>query len=171
MKTAILASAALAALAIGASAANAAPVATFDGTSGTFSDSGLTGSFTDTFQFGNTPGGTYDISLSTVSSGIAFSTLTFDGETLNFITQSGGTRYYGLNDVSVTAGTQTLDVDGKYTPSTKHPTGVYDGTVQFSPTVSAAPEPSTWMLMIAGVALTGGALRYSRRNGWASAAA
>ena len=169
MRQAFVLAGAIAALALGATAASAAPVATFDGTSGTFSDSGITGPFTDTFEFGNTPGGSYDISLSTVSSGITFDTLTFDGKTLDFVTSVGGTRYYGLNDVAVTAGTQTLDVSGTFTSSSKHPTGVYDGTVQF--TASAAPEPSTWMLMIAGVALTGGALRYGRRNGWASAAA
>jgi hypothetical protein len=31
---------------------------------------------------------------------------------------------------------------------------------------SAAPEPSSWALMIAGVGLIGGALRFGRRRGW-----
>jgi len=40
--------------------------------------------------------------------------------------------------------------------------GGFTAQVIASP-VSAAPEPSTWVLMIAGVAMTGGMLRY-RRN-------
>jgi hypothetical protein len=38
-------------------------------------------------------------------------------------------------------------------------------------TVSTAPEPAAWALMIAGVGLVGGALRLGRRQGWSLSAA
>ena len=36
-------------------------------------------------------------------------------------------------------------------------------TVSATASVSAAPEPGTWALMIVGVGLVGGMIRYSRR--------
>ncbi len=38
------------------------------------------------------------------------------------------------------------------------------GNSTFASAVSAAPEPSTWALMIAGVAMIGGMLRFGRRR-------
>jgi hypothetical protein len=47
------------------------------------------------------------------------------------------------------------------------PTGfAYNITWTGDSAVSAAPEPSTWLLMIAGVGLIGSALRFGRRRGW-----
>ena len=55
------------------------------------------------------------------------------------------------------AGSQTVDFDDEYR------------FVVGTPAVSAAPEPSVWALLIAGVGLSGFALRGGRRRGWAMA--
>jgi hypothetical protein len=166
MKTLVLAAAAAAALA-GATAAHAASGTLntqFDGTSGSYSDSGVQGSFNDSYFFTNTPsGGLYDISLTSVTPGLDITSASFDGHAITYDNVLGFGR---LNGVMVSEGTQTLDVVGTYNGKS----GSYSGTVQFT-AVSAAPEPATWSLMIAGVALVGGALRLGRRNGWSATAA
>ena len=137
-------------------------VNTFDGSSGNFGDSGITGSFNDQYTFDNMMPGSYDLTLSTASSGISFNEITFDNQRLSFVAQIQGTKFYGLSDVTVNAGTQVLDVVGGFNGGAGA-SGSYDGTVAF--TVSAAPEPSVWALMIAGVAMIGGMLRLGRRRG------
>lgn len=136
----------------------------FDGTSGTFGHSNITGSFADEYDFMNSVAGTYDVTLSTASSGLKFTTMTFDGETFDHLLTVGTTSYYGLTDVAVAAGTQLIDVAGTYTGRAGS-TGSYDGTVAF--TVSPAPEPSAWVLMLAGVGGIGLALRLGRRERYA----
>jgi hypothetical protein len=167
MKTLVLAAAAAAALA-GATAAHAASgtvSSSFDGTTGTFSDRNFTTpGFNDTFDFTNVPAGEYNIIIGTATPGVDFTKITFDGATVPYSQafQSGL-----LNDFMVGPGVQTLVVEGTYNSKVG---GSYAGTVQFN-AVSAAPEPATWSLMIAGVALVGGALRLGRRNGWSATAA
>ena len=51
--------------------------------------------------------------------------------------------------------TSTITVPG-------HDYGSY--SVNATTTMSAAPEPATWLLMFAGLGLAGGMLRYNRRN-------
>ena len=151
MKIALLAFAAVAALSAGANASAATYSVrpdTFDGSSGNFGHSAIKSSFADQYDFSNANAGTYDITLSTASKGISFSSITFDNDPVNFLFNLNGTRYYGLTDVAVNAGTQLLDVAGSFAGA-KGTTGSYDGTVAF--TVSAAPEPSTWLLMFAGI--------------------
>ena len=190
MKIAYLASAALAALTMTASAAVAGTVvspvgfftplpvtpATTSTAAGFDNNTGVTSAttFVDDYEF--TIGGTYDTSLS--------------GDFYNKTSQSNITSFdvslfQGIPGASTqldTTGTETLGAKGAYTyllddvlkPGVDyylqadvvvpaHDIGKYGLTAIASP-VSAVPEPGTWVLMIAGVALTGGMLRYSRRH-------
>ncbi len=170
MKTLLMALAAVVALSASANA-HAAPTKavaptytvrpdTFDGSSGDFGHSKITASFSDQYDFTNVGAGTYDLTLSTASKGISFSTMTFDNDPLKFLFSAGGSKYYGISDVSVAAGTQLLDVVGKFAGASGT-TGSYDGTVAFT---SAAPEPSTWLLMFAGIGGMGLMLRQAKRK-------
>ena len=164
MRKTLLAVAALMAASSVAATANASGT-DFNGASGNFGASDITSAFSDTYDF-NTGSGLFDISLSTASSAIDFTTLTFDGTPLEFAGSMFGNQYYGLGPVAVSAGEQALTIDGSFTPTAAYSSGSYDGTVEFT-AVSAAPEPSTWALMIAGVAMIGAMLRYGRRGGLA----
>ena len=129
------------------------PVA-YDGSSGTFGVADVSGPFGYAFDFSNLSSGVYDVTLSTASAGLKFTTMTFDGVALDEHTSFGNTSFYGLTGIDAAAGTQVIDVGGTGN-------GSFDGTVSFT---SAAPEPSTWALMLAGVGGVGLALRYGRRN-------
>lgn len=167
MKKTLLALAAVIAASSLAATASAAVTpnvtySSFDGSSGIFGDSGINKAFTDTYTF-TTEAGLFDLTLSTASKGISFTSMMFDGQALDFIGTLGGTKYYGLDSVDVSSGTQTLTVDGNYVPSKAYKSAAYDGTVQFTAT-SAAPEPGTWALMMAGVGGIGLAFRQAKKK-------
>ncbi len=66
----------------------------------------------------------------------------------------------------------TLATGSYYILAKTTATGTGSFTVNATPeSVSAAPEPSTWAFMIAGLAMVGGMLRLGRRNGWSMTAA
>lgn len=164
MRKTIFAIAAVIAASSMAATANAATKAqTFDGSSGVFSDSGITNTFTDTYTF-TTDAGLFDLTLSTASKGITFTSMTFDGQALDLIGTLGGTKYYGLDSVDVSSGEQTLVVDGTFTPTKAYKSGSYDGTLEFTATTSAAPEPGAWALLMIGVAGIGLAFRQAKKN-------
>ena len=73
------------------------------------------------------------------------------------ITLSGGSSFYFAPTAFATP--------GYYTPLTMGAPASADATAQFSTEItSAAPEPASWAMMIAGVGLAGGMLRYGRRQ-------
>jgi hypothetical protein len=87
-----------------------------------------------------------------------------------FYTAFGGTgAYTGVNMVSFSPLSNTL---GLFDDSTPLPYVINFGTNPATIVgsvdtiaVSAAPEPGVWLLMIAGVAMIGSALRFSRKQG------
>ena len=204
MKIAYLASAALAALTLTASAAVAGTVmspialltplpvtpattsvaAGFDNNTGKATASGLpltngktATTFVDDYEF--TIGGNYDTTLSgDFDNKLSQSNITSIDLTLfqgipgpGASTELGTT---GIQTLSATAGTYSYFLDDVLKPSVDYyleadvtvpakDIGKYSISAIASP-VSAVPEPGTWVLMIAGVALTGGMLRYSRRH-------
>ena len=116
---------------------------------------------------GNVPGTTSFASLSPELQQAFFvgDGLTGDasGATQTFYVPVGATTLYlGLTDACGYNGSPSCFGDNS---------GDFTVTTSGSASVSAAPEPSTWALMIAGVGLVGGALRYGRRNIQATAAA
>ncbi|MHB8286722.1 MAG: FxDxF family PEP-CTERM protein, partial [Caulobacteraceae bacterium] len=158
---AIIAASSIAATASAATTKNKV-YSNFDGTSGVFDDSGITKSFSDTYTF-TTDSGLFDLTLSSASDSVNFTTLTFDGEALDLVATIGNTKYYGLDSVDVASGVQTLVVDGTFTPTKAYKSGSYDGTVEFTAT-SAAPEPGTWALMMAGIGGIGLAFRQAKKK-------
>jgi len=87
-----------------------------------------------------------------------------------FYSAFGGTgAYAGVTEVSFSPITQTI---GLFDDSTPLPYVINFGTNPATIVgsvdtiaVSAAPEPGVWLLMIAGVAMIGSALRFSRKQG------
>jgi hypothetical protein len=80
---------------------------------------------------------------------------------------------YGLqiNSLNIGPGSYTLVVDGTVYSSADPEA---EGTISFegtAATISAAPEPTTWVLMFVGIGFAGGALRMRKRefNGLATA--
>jgi hypothetical protein len=128
---------------------------------GGFSDTGVTGNFTDSFTF-NLPklgaGSSFTLSSSSVTASSVITGLAgyLDTPSQAFtVTQSGTSPYtfdFGTLLVpSLTAGNHTLYITGNTG------TASISGTITVA--VAAVPEPATWAMMIGGVGFTGGALR------------
>lgn len=119
---------------------------------GAFYDSMIpVGMFTDTIEFAVDSAGTSDVGaiyFRTVS-GITDLTASFNGTPITF-TDVGGGLFAGGVSKSVDAGLQVLTITGMSGGN-----GAYSGTAMFS----AIPEVATWLMMIAGVGLTGFAMR------------
>jgi hypothetical protein len=168
MKKLFLAAMLAATVAAGASAAYADtftltfPAPTADGsTSANYGRGGITGSFTDTWNF-TLPSGLSSATISSIltanSNNVNFTTVTLDGVPL-IVDSTGSFESRHILNVPITSGPQTLVVTGSLGAGTG--TGAYGGVISFSP---AVPEPATWALMILGVGLAGGAIRTSRRQ-------
>lgn len=157
-KTLFAVSAALAALAM-APAANATVfnvVLSQDAntyTSGYSSNGGLSGFFSDTFNFSPFIGASSaDISLTNVGKGtkkIVFSKIQLDG--INLLPFLSG-NVVSIADLPVAAGLHKLIIEG-----TAGGNASYGGNVNF--TLAAVPEPATWAMMIAGIGAVGVAMR------------
>lgn len=122
-----------------------------DGT-GAFYDSAIpAGLFTDTIDFTVSTAGVAEIGVIYLSllDGIQNLTADFNGTVINF-TSVGGTLYAGGINAAVQPGPQVLTISG-----ISNGNGSYSGNVSFS----AVPEAATWLMMIAGVGLTGFAMR------------
>ena len=96
----------------------------------------------------------------------------YGAELVNFQLFDGSTQLYdqalSINDMSAPSFVG-FDNLGPITSIAATPLDTYGFAtvvnVQGPGTVSAAPEPSVWMLMIAGVAMIGSALRLGRKRG------
>ena len=170
MKLAMVAALAVGAIALPAAAKKVAPpnsqyifyndaagTGTFGATVGTD-----TSGFSDIFTF-QTADPTDDASVSVTYNNVAggstlnITGVTFDGLKGTKTSDPFGGFQYAFSNVPITAGFQNVTVTGTST-------GSFSGTIDVA-TTSAAPEPSAWLLMIAGVAGTGAMLRRARRQG------
>lgn len=149
-----------------ATTAHAAQFLEITGPSGTFGDGDVTCgaaatpcTFTRSFEF-VTPAGfniaSIDISsIATVDpiTDIDFSSVTFNG--ISFATLSTGTQEFRnlLNQSLVPGGNNVLNVNG-----TSGGNAAFSGTLSFA-SVAAVPEPTTWMLMLMGMAGVGFSMR------------
>ena len=119
---------------------------------GSLGDSGLTGTFTDTFTFDLPVAASGNLTLSTSTFGLTFDSATVGSYTLTK-SIAGPFAYDYKVGASFGAGPETLTVVGTV-PSGS---GSFSGTLTFTP--SAVPEPASWAMMIGGIGVTGGALR------------
>ena len=194
MKVALWTTAAFAAMAMSASAANAGTVtspvnffsplpvtpATTSTAAGFDNNSGVKSAtmFVDDYEF--TIAGNYDTTLSgdfdnnvsgskitsidlSLFKGIPGASTQIDTTGLEVLPTGKGTTSYFLDDVLAPGVDYYLQAD--VTVPAKS-IGKYSLSAIASP-ISAVPEPGTWTLMFAGVAMMGGMLRLGRRNGWA----
>jgi hypothetical protein len=143
-------------MALGASAANASDAALWTVTGG---GPAIDGSFeyTSSSELGITPGGNEFLSAFDGTGAYAgineFSLTSLAGE--GYPTEAYQFFSNGVNYV-ITAAVPAANATS------------YVGSVvgtSASYTISAAPEPGVWLLMIAGVAMIGSALRFSRKQG------
>ena len=141
------------------------------GASGTFSfaesSSPTPVYYVDGNSFGINPTGFVDGAASSFDGGVVFYTSSNSGglETYNGFNLEGAQLFIGsTSSPTFLTGTFTLD---------DYPSGTPNGVLTIAPevSVSAAPEPSTWALMIAGVGVMGAALRFARRRDGVYAAA
>ena len=158
--------AAVVASAMFATSAQAATFLTISGPSGTFGDDEVTcGSaatpctFTRNFQF-VTPAGfniasidVSSIATANVQTNIDFSSVTLNG--VNFNTIATGVQEFRniLNQNLVPGGNNILAING-----TSGANSAFSGNLSFS-SVAAVPEPTTWMLMLFGMAGIGFSMR------------
>lgn len=123
-----------------------------------FSDSGIgAGKFTDTLTFttGITGASSASILISAFSSHFSSFTATLNGNLLAPVFTSSSLNLYSVDLASLTAGTQTLLING-----------ISKGSASYSGSITApVPEPSTWALSILGFGLIGGMLRSRRQAG------
>ncbi len=131
------------------------PISDFDGSFGSFSQV-VSGDFSTAWTFTIPADSLASSSLTaakvTFTTGIGFSNVTLNGSALGY-SLIGGTQLYSIDDLFVSAGTQTLLVEG-----TGH--GSYGGSVSIAP----VPEPATWAMMLfgfGGIAMT---MRRSRKT-------
>ena len=157
-----------------ATGANAAQTLTITGPSGTFGDDQVvctvaanTGpcSFTRSFEF-VTPAGfniaSIDISsiFSTTNAltNIDFSSVTFNGTAFNIISTGEQEFRNLLNRNLVAGGNNVLAVAG-----TTGGNAAFSGNISFA-SVAAVPEPTTWMLMLMGMAGIGFSMRRKEKQ-------
>jgi hypothetical protein len=159
LKSLLLAATLAGGIALGASAANAQTLE-YSVTDST--------AFDGTFEFNNTIAGystAENIFYSTFDGTGAYAGVT--GVSFSTLAGAGYPEldlFYGSNNVNYVITSPTLNSsDTAYTGSIVNAAG---GAY----TISAAPEPSMWALMIAGVAMVGSLLRVSRKQGALSVA-
>lgn len=158
--------AAVLASAMFATSAQAATFLTISGPSGTFGDDDVTCgaaaapcTFTRTFNF-VTPAGfnmaSIDISsiaTANAQTNIDFSSVTFNGIAFNPLS-TGVQEFRNLLNQSVVAGgNNVISVNG-----TSGGNAAFTGNISFA-SMAAVPEPTTWMLMLMGMAGIGFSMR------------
>ena len=138
------------------------PAPAADGSiSANYGRGGITGSFSDTWNF-TLPSGFESATISSIltanSNNVNFTGVTLNGVPFQ-VDSTGAFESEHLLNSFTNGGPQTLVVSG--TLGSGEGSGAYGGVVSFSP---AVPEPATWALMIAGIGLAGGALRLARKQ-------
>jgi len=164
MKKLLMAAGMAAAIAAGATSANAAsyvegPVYGSDGSAtGTFGDNFTTaGNFTSTITFILAKAGKLSSSITTTFSGggtnINFTKATWNGVALT-LGPNGAIEGGAIGLLDVAAGLQTIVVEG-----TTGNNASFSGQFSFSP---AVPETATWGMMLLGVGAMGAVMRRRR---------
>lgn len=151
---------AVAAALVCAAPAAAAPMIDFNGTSGAFSNTNLSGDFDDTFTFSVADTGIVSGTITSIAvdiiTDVSFSSVSLNGiEFTNLL--SGTTEFRSIQNVPVMTGDQTLRVRG-----TSGTSGAYAGTLAFR--AQQVPEPAGWTTMVLALGLLGGALKLSQRK-------
>lgn len=124
------------------------------------------GSFTDTFNF-SPSNGTYFVDASLVTIGftpaadVTFTSAAINGYLMNLT--GPGIFEYGFLTPTTIMGPLVLTVMGYVdTPGAMAPASAsYSGTLN----ISAVPEPLTWLLLLAGLAVVGGGRLVNYRHG------
>lgn len=122
-----------------------------------YSDGGLGGAFSDTFNFFGFVGNSFaDLSLVNVGVGnkkIIFSSVTLDGVDLTSLVISGpSSQTLLISGLPLSGAFHSLVVSG-----TAGGNASFGGNVNF--TLAPIPEPSSWALMIAGITTMGMMMR------------
>ena len=116
---------------------------------------GSSTAFDDTFDFTIPQDGTGSGSVSTSFSSVA-NELTISDVTINGTSFTAAQAAAGVGGIPIMDGVlNSIEVVG--TTAAGATAATFSGTATF--TASAAPEPSTWMLMIGGIGLIGAMLR------------
>lgn len=136
-----------------------------------FSDGGLSNPFDEILEFMTTLGGFLSVTATTTANTVGgpndtdFSSVTLIGPG-NTITNVGETasstdlnEFRQVNNVPISAGTYRVRLQG--TPGTEN--GGFGGNVAFT-AASAVPEPGTWLMMLVGFGMLGGALRRKKQT-------
>ena len=66
---------------------------------------------------------------------------------------------FGTSSLSFVAGSTSTELTFKVDPATNSVDGILDNV-----SIAAVPEPATWLMMILGFGLVGGAMRYRQRH-------
>ena len=131
-----------------------------------FSDGNLSNPFDEILEFMTDLGGFLSVTATTTANEVGgfndtdFSNVTLigpNGTTTAVNATASSTdlnEFRQVNNVPISAGTYRVRLQG--TPGTTN--GGFGGNVAFSAT-SAVPEPGTWLMMLVGFGLLGGALR------------
>lgn len=166
-KTLYAAATALAVVAM-APAANAtdmsiAMVQNGDSYTADYGNQGLSGFFSDTITFTPAIGDALaDLTLIQAGAGlnaITFSELTLDGiDLLPSLSVVEGGSLLLLTNYALSAGQHVLTISG-----TAGGNASYSGTTNFALSAAAVPEPTTWAMMVVGIAAVGMTLRRRSR--------
>ena len=126
-----------------------------------FADSQLASpTFGEFVTFSNDIGGIYDLALSTSNGNVDFTRAFITGpggisSDLNKIFDQGGAlEFWGVSGLNFGPGQFTLNILG----DNRNP-GTLTGSVTIAEQMAAVPEPSTWMLMLLGMAVVGLSMR------------
>jgi hypothetical protein len=154
----LTASAALATAAV-PSAASAAPIINFNGTSGIFGNTGLpAGDFSDEYRFQVASDGLLGAVITSISVS-PLTDVTFTSVLLNNVpftpVIAGSSEFRAREALAVTSGQQSLTVNGNSGGNS-----VYAGTLAF--VAQQVPEPGTLATMAVALGFLGGGLSLSR---------
>ena len=130
------------------------------GTSSTTFERSATGLFVDTFTF--TPSaftGSVAVNLTPLTGPVNFFAALLNGEGFSFLPETGQTSFAFQANVTATMPLELTVLGFAGNADTLTPaSGSYRGTIT-AQTVTAIPEPETYALMLAGLAMLGAAAR------------
>ena len=131
-----------------------------------YSDSQLESpTFEEFVTFTNSKGGIYDLALSTSNLNVDFTRAFITGpggmmfDLNKLFDQGGGLEFWGASNLNFGPGQFTLNLLG----NNRGP-GTLTGSVTVADQMAAVPEPSTWMLMLLGMAGVGFSMRRKEKQ-------